>query len=109
MTKHLKDDSLSLLISIDGFGCILPWCLLSFSVSLFCAEPIGEPDRVGERTVGDIGVAEPESIEKEFILVLMKIKFGCLPDGKRLSLSEPQELLRDEFPGSGTGKSFVRF
>ena len=32
----------------------------SFSVSLLCAEPIGEPDMVGERTVGDLGVAAPE-------------------------------------------------
>jgi hypothetical protein len=31
----------------------------SFSVSLLCAEPIGEPDIVGERIVGDFGVAAP--------------------------------------------------
>jgi hypothetical protein len=32
----------------------------SFSASLLCAEPIGDPDMVGERIVGDLGVAAPE-------------------------------------------------
>ncbi|CAF4562784.1 unnamed protein product, partial [Rotaria socialis] len=37
----------------------LPGILVSFSASLFCAEPNGELDNAGERTVGDFGVAEP--------------------------------------------------
>ena len=37
----------------------LPGDLGSFSVSLLCVEPIGEPDMVGERKVGDFGVAIP--------------------------------------------------
>ncbi len=38
-----------------------PGIFVSFSVSLFCAEPNGEPDILGEWIVGDIGVAEPEN------------------------------------------------
>lgn len=34
----------------------------SFSASLFCADPNGEPDIVGDRTVGDFGVAAPKQM-----------------------------------------------
>lgn len=40
----------------------LPVGLTSVSVSLLCAEPNGEAESVGERIVGDMGVAEPEKI-----------------------------------------------
>jgi hypothetical protein len=38
----------------------LPGIRVSFSASLLCPDPNGEPDIVGERTVGDFGVAEPK-------------------------------------------------
>ncbi len=41
----------------------LPGIRVSFSASLFCADPNGELDIVGERTVGDFGVAEPIKIK----------------------------------------------
>ncbi|CAF4154867.1 unnamed protein product, partial [Rotaria magnacalcarata] len=50
----------------------LPGILVSFSASLFCPEPTGELDNVGERAVGDFGVAEPtiKNIQDTFAQVI---------------------------------------
>ncbi len=41
-------------------------------MSLFCAESIGEPEKVGERTVGDFGVAVPRDKEHQYYLSNIK-------------------------------------
>jgi hypothetical protein len=43
-------------------------------VSLFCAESIGEPEKVGERTVGDFGVAVPRDKKHQYYLSNIKKK-----------------------------------
>ena len=65
---------------------VLPGVRGSFSASLFAAEPNGEPEIVGERTVGDLGVAEPN---RRNAARLFCVKWKCVPDGSRPSVSEP--------------------
>ena len=62
------------------FFQVSPGDLGSFSTSLLCAEPSGEPDKVGERIVGDLGVAVPTNIinqdegnKKKYMLIVALI------------------------------------
>jgi hypothetical protein len=57
--KQKKNKTKQRMINEEISGDSKPGVLWSFSVSLLCAESIGEPEKVGERTVGDFGVAVP--------------------------------------------------
>lgn len=58
----------------------------SFSASLLCADPNGEPDIVGDRTVGDFGVAAPRSSKQ----TMMICKEEIVNESIVASLSEPK-------------------
>lgn len=47
---------------------VLPGIRVSFSASLFCPDPMGELDIVGERSVGDFGVAQPKNHKIKMII-----------------------------------------
>lgn len=63
----------------------------SFSASLLCADPNGEPDIVGDRTVGDFGVAAPRSSKQTIMMMICTEEIANKSIVASLSEPKPSE------------------